>query len=157
MTRDFRPEKVFSGGQTGVDRAALDAALSAGLAIGGFVPKGRKAEDGKVPARYPLKEADSEEYSARTELNVKGSDATLILSRGVLGAGTRLTWRLCGQHHKPVLVVDLDADGPAAAVARARAFLRQEKPRILNVAGPRESRSPGIYDFGRELLAQVFA
>lgn len=144
--------KVVCGGQTGVDRAALDAALEAGLELGGYVPKGRLAEDGPLPPRYPMTECDSAEPAVRTELNVLHSDATLILNRGPMAGGTALTAALCRKHRKPVLVVDADAERAEETV---RAFLKERSPTVLNVAGPRESKSPGIYAVARGLLRRV--
>jgi len=149
-------KKVLSGGQTGVDRAALDAALEAGIPCGGYVPKGRLAEDGRVPGKYPMQECDSEDYAVRTFLNVRHSDATLILARGKPGGGTLFTKRVCLDLGKPVRVIDLEECGPRQALERASDFLRRERPSILNVAGPRESGSPGIYVLSFSLLREVF-
>jgi Circularly permutated YpsA SLOG family len=136
-----RVEKIVSGGQTGVDRAALDVALGMGLNCGGWCPKGRRAEDGPIPNRYPLVETSSATYSQRTKRNVRDSDATLILSCGPPRGGTLLTQRTADERNKPCLLVDLDAP---AAVDTIRAWLSEQPIRILNVAGPRESQSPGI-------------
>ncbi len=155
--RAFRPAKVVSGGQTGVDRAGWDAAMGAGLPTGGWVPRGRRAEDGAVPGRYPARECPSPDYPARTELNVVDSDATLIVHRGPLDGGTKLTLDLCRRHRKPVCVVALDRLGPEEAEAEIRAFLERERPRVLNVAGPRESKSPGIHAAARDLLSRALA
>src|SRR3989344_782830 len=100
--------KIISGGQTGVDRAALDAALELGLPCGGIVPKGRLAEDGRIPERYPVQECDSEDYVVRTELNVIHSDATLILNRGEISGGTLITAQFCRKHKKPFHVIPMD-------------------------------------------------
>lgn len=137
--------KVVSGGQTGVDRAALDAALALGIPCGGYVPKGRLAEDGPLPYRYPMTESESSEYRVRTELNIVHSDATLILHRGEIFGGTLLTLELCKKHAKLVLAVDLEVGMEKAAVEKIKAFLAKEKLSVLNIAGPRESNSPGIY------------
>ena len=102
------PEKVVSGGQTGVDRAALDVALMLGIPCGGWCPKGRLAEDGVIPPHYPLRESDSRDYAYRTRLNVRDSDGTLILHRGVLNGGTALTLRCARELGRPVFVVDLE-------------------------------------------------
>ena len=118
------------------------------------MPKGRLAEDGRVPDKYPLQECGSAEYAVRTELNVRHSDATLILRRGPLSGGTQLTLGLCRKHRKPVCVAALGDGGIETAV---RDFLAREKPAVLNVAGPRESSSPGIYKEALELLSRLFA
>lgn len=148
-------ERIVSGGQTGVDRAALDVALALGLPCGGWCPRGRRAEDGPIPAHYPLRETASVRYAERTERNVADSDATLILGRGAPSGGTALTLRVAQRLGKPVLVVDLGAR--RLTVAKVRRWLRKHGVRTLNVAGPRESRAPGIYAeaavYLRDLLA----
>ncbi len=103
----IRVQKIVSGGQTGVDRAALDAAATLGLQRGGWCPRGRRAEDGVIPRHYPLQETDSPRYDVRTRRNVRDSDATLILHRGTLRGGTRFTAEYCRQRRKPCLLVDL--------------------------------------------------
>jgi len=149
------PKRIVSGGQTGVDRAALDAALEAGLSCGGLAPKGRRAEDGIIPERYPLEECDSADYAVRTELNVVRSDATLILNRGRLSSGTWLTKEYCVRHKKPFIVVQIDQLSTGAAAAEVNRFLAEARPNVLNIAGPRESKSPGIYDLSFEILRLV--
>ena len=148
-------EKIVSGGQTGVDRAALDAALALGIPCGGWCPRGRRAEDGILPARYPLRETPLDDYAQRTTWNVRDSDGTLILTRGPTTGGTAQTVDDAVQLHKPYLVVDLAESPDAAAV---RDWLAQHRIRALNVAGPRESKSPGIYrdasQFLRALLSE---
>src|SRR5512132_1315628 len=94
MTDRLRLVRIVSGGQTGVDRAALDAAMAFGLACGGWVPRGRRAEDGAVPPRYPMRETRGYTYAERTRRNVRDSDGTLILTRGRPTGGTALTGRL---------------------------------------------------------------
>ena len=145
-------ERVVSGGQTGVDRAALDAARSLGLPCGGWCPAGRRAEDGPIPSRYPLTETVATDYAVRTERNVRGSDATLILYAGPLGGGTALTRRLAARFGRPCLVVDLDRPPDAGGV---RAWVAREGVRVLNVAGPRESQRPGIQERARRYLLAV--
>jgi hypothetical protein len=148
------PERVVSGGQTGVDRAALDAALALGLACGGWCPKGRLAEDGRIPERYPLQETPSDEYPQRTEWNVRDSDGTLILYRGVLKGGSALTARLAEQYDRPSLALDLMTSPDPTAI---RAWIARNEIRVLNVAGPRSSDSPGLYEQARTLLGAMLA
>jgi hypothetical protein len=143
---------VVSGGQTGVDRAALDVAIALGIPHGGWCPRGRRAEDGTVPARYTLVEHASSDYAARTEANVVDSDATLILARGALGGGTALTRDLARRLGRPCLVVDLSASPDPRAV---RDWLATNDVGALNVAGPRESQRPGIGDEARAFLCNV--
>jgi hypothetical protein len=150
-------EKVISGGQTGVDRAALDAAMDAGLPVGGCCPKGRKAEDGVIPEKYPLQELETGRYSSRTERNVVDADGTLILNKGPLTEGTRATYDFTVQHGKPCLVVQLDGDEPLEP-GQVMAWIEQWRIRILNVAGPRESKSPeGIYAAASAYLKRLFS
>jgi hypothetical protein len=147
--------KVVSGGQSGVDRAALDAALESGVAAGGWCPKGRLAEDGRIPERYPLKETLTAEYSERTELNVRDSDATLILHRGPLKGGTALTLQLASQWKRPALCIDLE-ESTQLDRQRVQDWLAEHRIAVLNVAGPRESGSPGIYRDARQFLIEAF-
>lgn len=139
---DYRLEKIVSGGQTGVDRAGLDAALKAGIPIGGYCPEGRLAEDGRIPDRYPLMEMAGGGYSDRTEKNVAASDGTLILNMGRLTDGTLLTAECAEKYNKPCLILHLEDNPRTSALAD---WLVRNKIRILNVAGPRESKLPGIY------------
>ena len=147
-----RPAKIVSGGQTGVDRAALDAAIALEVAHGGWCPRGRLAEDGPIPDRYELTETESAEYPVRTRRNVLDSEATLILCRGRPQGGTELTLRLAQRHGRPYLVVDL---GDPPSVEDVRHWLEAEQIEILNVAGPRESQSPGIATAARRFLDGV--
>ena len=145
-------ERIVSGGQTGVDRAALDVALELGVDHGGWCPLGRRAEDGVIPDRYSLLETDSPDYSSRTEANVIDSDATLIICRGELSGGTELTRRLARRHGKPLLVFDLADGTPPQAILQ---WLTENGARVLNVAGPRESSCPGIHDEARSMLSHL--
>ena len=138
-------DKIVSGGQTGADRAALDVALARGLRIGGWVPKGRAAEDGRIPERYlGLVETDSADPAVRTALNVRDSDASLIVSHGALAGGSRLTLDEATRAGKPHLHLDLDELSLPAASARLVDWLADVRPRVLNVAGPRASEDPRI-------------
>ncbi|MCL4234796.1 MAG: hypothetical protein KJ042_09780 [Deltaproteobacteria bacterium] len=139
-----RPSRltIVSGGQTGVDRAALDAALAVGLACGGWCPAGRRAEDGPIPARYPVRETPSAEYDERTRWNVRDSDATLILTIGAPTGGTAYTIEVARRLAKPIYVVDLTAE---PLIAEAFAWIREIGPKVLNVAGPRESKAASVY------------
>ena len=149
------PARIVSGGQTGVDRAALDAALERGIPCGGYVPRGRLAEDGPLAARYPMTECESAGYPARTELNVLHSDATLILCDGAPSGGTKLTAELCRRHGKPCRVVQ--AKPLKDAVSAVKEFLKEAGPRVLNVAGPRESTRPGIYALALKIFLEALS
>ena len=142
MGVDAVPLKVVSGGQTGVDRAALDVGLTLGLIVGGWCPKGQRAEDGIIPNRYPLVETPEPDYETRTRRNVEDSDGTLILNLGKLDTGTAGTADHARKVGKPCLVVALE-EGIDPDVFRA--WLADNHIAILNVAGPRESKRPGVY------------
>ena len=146
--------RVVSGGQTGVDRAALDAALDAGLAVGGWCPAGRWAEDGPIPARYPLRETARADPAERTRLNVRDSDVTLVLAPGPLAGGTALTVRAARGLGRPVRVVDPAREG---AHTTATWITSLGAPLVLNVAGPRESEAPGVYGAARAWLGRLLA
>jgi len=148
--------KIISGGQSGVDRAALDAALALGIPAGGYCPKGRKAEDGIIPERYPLRELDGG-YLARTERNVLESDATLIIHFGPLSGGTLRTFEFCRRHRKPCLLVDATTAEVEEAVEKIRRFLEDHEIATLNVAGPRASGEARAYPYTRELLESMLA
>lgn len=134
--------KIISGGQTGVDRAALDVALELELPCGGWCPRGRRAEGGRIPRRYPLQETRSRNYSVRTARNVRESDGTLILTRARLEGGTGLTRYLAEDAGKPCHVVDF---ARLPDMVRAVCWLLDSQITVLNVAGPRASQVPGIY------------
>lgn len=137
------PARIISGGQTGVDRAALDIALELGIPCGGWCPQGRKAENGVIPAIYPLTETSSGDYAPRTARNVYDADATLILVCGSPSGGTALTVEIARRAQRPYLIVDLERP---PALEEIRCWLRSHASGTLNVAGPRESGCPGIYD-----------
>ena len=145
--------KIVSGGQTGVDRAALDWALARGVPCGGWCPLGRWAEDGPIDVRYPLRETPGADPALRTEWNIRDSDGTLIvtLARRMSG-GTLLTAGLARRLARPLLHLT-KADSPAAEQAESlRQFIGQHEIRVLNVAGPRESGEPGVGEFVAGLL-----
>lgn len=138
-------EKIVSGGQTGADRSALDVAMARGLETGGWVPNGRRAEDGRIPVRYAgLIETDTDSYQTRTALNVRDADATLIFSFGEPTGGTALTLKLAHSSGKPFLAVDLESCSRDSAAEQVREWLIETGVRVLNVAGPRESGEPRI-------------
>ncbi len=145
--------KIISGGQTGVDRAALDVAMQLGIAHAGYCPVGRRAEDGRISDRYRLEETNSDRYHVRTEMNVIAADGTLILYREPLRGGSKLTYKLARRHEKPCFKVDL-AD--RRNVALAAKWLTENTIRTLNVAGPRESQAEGIYAEATEWLNELF-
>ena len=149
--------KIVSGGQTGVDRAALDVALSLGLACGGWVPRGRRAEDGRLPDRYPMRETVTAAYPQRTRLNVRDSDATLVLTRGEPSGGTAFTLACAERLDRPSMLVDLTRPDLEQAAAIVREWLLDEEVRVLNVAGPRESTAPGIAAEAAAFLRAVLA
>ncbi len=137
-----------------MDRAALDAALAAGVPVGGWCPRGRKAEDGVIPDRYPLRELAGG-YLARTERNVVDSDGTLIIHFGPLTGGTRQTHRFCLRHGRPCLLLDGTRLSVEAAARRARAFVESQGIEVLNVAGPRASGDPRAYPWARAVVTRM--
>jgi len=144
--------RIVSGGQTGIDRGALSAALQAGTPCGGWCPRGRRAEDGVIPSRFPLKETRSPDYSARTRMNVLDSDATLIIHCGAVSGGTALTREYCRRLDRPCLLVDIKTAGAEELLPELQAFLVAHAVRTLNVAGPRESGAPGTEQCAFELV-----
>jgi hypothetical protein len=151
-----RVTRILSGGQTGVDRAALDWALAHGIEHGGWCPRGRRAEDGPIDARYRLHETASADYAVRTRRNVAEADATLVLNRGPLAGGTLHTIRHAKRIGRPCLVVALDAPDLDAEVRRTREWWQALQAGSLNVAGPRESGRPGIHGDALAFLECAF-
>ena len=135
--------RIVSGGQTGVDRAALDAAMELKLDTGGWCPKGRRAEDGEISQKYPLKETPSDDYAQRTEWNVRDSNATLILANEPISGGTAFTRELTVRYKKPCLVISPDV--PDEKIKEFLEWVTQYKIQILNVAGPRDTSDHAIY------------
>ncbi|MBW3656829.1 MAG: putative molybdenum carrier protein [Gemmatimonadetes bacterium] len=143
---------LVSGGQTGVDRAALDVAMERGMAAGGWCPAGRWAEDGPIAPGYPLRKTPSADPAQRTEWNVRDSHGTLLLVTDAASAGTELTREAARRLGRPLYSWRLDA---VPDVDHFRRWLHTHKITVLNVAGPRESESPGIYDAARDYLRAV--
>ena len=151
---DLRLERILSGGQTGADRAALDWAIAHGVPHGGWCPRGRRAEDGPIAARYVLLETPSRDYEQRTRWNVRDSDGTLIVSRAAqLTGGSEFTARCAERLGRPWLHAHPGAD----EAERLRGFLERHRIGTLNVAGPRASNDPGIYGYVIELLERLAA
>ena len=148
---------VISGGQTGADRAALDWAIQSGIPHGGWCPLGRIAEDGPLATQYALEEMPSEDYSARTRQNVIDSDGTLIVNIGELDGGTLKTLRFAEQLRKPHLLLQMDDGVQEASVREFFDWMRRGSIFKVNIAGPRESKRPGIYRLVREFLNRAAA
>jgi hypothetical protein len=146
-------EKLFSGGQTGVDRGALDAALDHSFPCGGWCPAGRKAEDGPIPERYPLTALASASYAKRTAKNVIDSDGTLVIYFDLLSGGTELTVRECMRAKKPFKLIDGTEVSSARAGELAARFVETRAIKVLNVAGPRESSYPGAASYAYRAVA----
>lgn len=153
MSRSLPVRRIVSGGQTGVDRAALDVAIELQIAHDGWCPRGRLAEDGTIPLRFRLQETDSATPAVRTRRNVRDSDGTLIISSLPLTDGTALTERCAHELDRPVLVVGPDDE---LAPMRIRRWLIEHSIETLNVAGPRASQSPGIQNAAAALLRRAF-
>ena len=156
--------KIVSGGQTGADRGGLEAAIYCELPHGGWCPKGRKAEDGGIPAKYQLQEMKSVDYLKRTEANVVDSDATVVFTYGEATGGSLRTIQFATKHHRPCLHVDLDKDFRKDATQKIIDWfagkLDQPAPPpkcILNVAGSRAKKAPGIEQAVMILMVDVIS
>ena len=156
--------KIVSGGQTGADRAALDAALECGVPHGGWCPKGRLAEDGIIPLKYNLTERATASYSERTKANVADADLTLIFSHGPLTGGSLLTQQFAEELGKPCVHMDLNIvdamSSSRSTYAKKRdediaSTFRKHSNIVLNVAGPRASGDPQIYDAVYEQMMKI--
>ncbi len=158
MSGPFLPAKLISGGQTGADRAGLDAAITLHIPYGGALPHGRRTEDGALPASYKyMTELSTPSYPARTAKNVRDADATLVFTIGKADRGSALTIDTAARYHKPCLHIDLSVVPDVDAVLQVRAWLAQIMPEVLNIAGSRESTSRGIYGRVRALLLQALS
>jgi hypothetical protein len=139
-------KKIISGGQTGADRAALDVAIKLNVPYGGWIPKGRKTEDGPLPDKYQLQEMPTSSYPVRTEQNVIDSDGTLIFSRGKPTGGTDYTRQMVLKHKKQLLHIDLNFRTSYDAAYLLSSWIDLQHIKILNVAGPRASKDSTIYN-----------
>lgn len=155
MSKPSAVSKIVSGGQTGVDRAALDWALENDIPHGGWCPRGRRAEDGRLHHRYALRETDSSDYSERTKKNVEDTDGTLIINSGELSGGTAKTASYARSVGKPLMIVNLDETSDNCR-ERVLDWMSSNRVRTLNVAGPRESKVPDIYKKAKNLLTLLF-
>ena len=147
--------KIISGGQTGVDRAGLDAALALNIDHGGYVPEGRKAEDGTVPLMYQMEELTRGGYPARTKKNIEASDGTLVFCQGQPKTGTKLTVDHAEKIGKPCLVLDVDAVSKSTAIVMIREWIAREGIKMLNVAGPRLSSAPIVATMAKRILIEA--
>ena len=138
-------QTIVSGGQTGADRAALDWAIGQNIAHGGWCPSGRMATDGPLASKYMLRETESTGYRQRTKLNVQDSDATLIFNSGVLDGGTLQTVRFAQKLKKPHRIFQLDGGELTPVAQQVADWLMAGQFAVLNIAGPREEKRPGIY------------
>ena len=145
--------KIISGGQTGVDRAALDFAIKNNIQTGGYCPRGRKAEDGAIPEIYPLIELESKKYSDRTKANVEEADGTLVITWSKEpGHGTKKTIEFCLQLGKPFKICKMEEVENIDEYFAFHHWLIRNHIKVLNIAGNRESKSPGIYEKTLETL-----
>ena len=147
--------KIISGGQTGADRAALDFAIKHNIPYGGWVPKGRKTEDGTLPEKYNLQEMPTVQYANRTEKNILDSDGTLIVSHGFLTGGSSLTRELAQQHRKPWIHIDLEMISCPEAAGMIIEWIERHGIKVMNVAGPRARKDPKIYEAVMDLLEEL--
>lgn len=150
-------KKIISGGQTGADRAGLDAAIRYGVAHGGAIPRGRRTEDGVLPDRYNLVELPSASYPARTEKNVVDADGTVIFSHGPLSNGSLLTKNKALQHGRPFLHLDLSQCDPSRSAALLVEFVLINRVQVLNIAGPRASGDSAIYSAAKSVIEEALA
>lgn len=153
IAAEFGIQRIISGAQTGADRGGLDAAIQLGIAHGGYCPKGRRSEDGKIPDIYQVTETLQSDYPPRTKLNIKEADVTLIFAgpRGP-GTGSKLTERLCKELKKPHVLVQLDETDWRDVVPYVRRFLSVHRPKVVNVAGSRGSHAPHLQAQVRQIL-----
>ena len=149
-------KKIVSGGQTGADQAALDVAIKLEIPYGGWIPKGRITEVGVLDSKYKLKEMETTNYNKRTEQNVIDSDGTLIISHGRLTSGSDYTREMALLHHRPWLHIDLNKTGAFQAAGKIKSWITENEIKVLNVAGPRASKNPAIYQGTVDIIETVF-
>jgi hypothetical protein len=149
-------KKIISGGQTGADQAALDVAIKLDIPHGGWIPKGRKTENGPLPEKYQLKEMSTANYPKRTKKNIMESDGTLILSHGGLSGGSALTQDYADRVQRPCLHINFNIANIFQAALRVINWIQENGIRVLNVAGPRASKDPKIYKATVDLLESVY-
>lgn len=147
--------KIVSGGQTGADQGGLDAAIACGVAHSGWCPKGRRAENGVIAARYQLRETKSSSYLVRTEANVIDADATVLFTLGKLSGGSLRTAEFAQQYSRPWVHFQLEQLDDAKVVTKLRCFLIENKVEILNVAGGRESQNFGLQQRVFQIMSAV--
>ncbi len=145
-------KKIISGGQTGVDRAALDVAITLGLDCGGWCPAGRNADDGPIDSRYPLQETNDMDHTVRTGYNVTESDGTLALFRGELQGGTAYAVEMARHLGKPILAVNLDETPDIETICH---WINDNNIETLHIGGQREASSPGIYQMACDFIKQL--
>lgn len=147
--------RIVTGGQTGVDRAALDAALQSGVEAGGWCPQGRLAEDGPIPEKYPVTELPNAGYRQRTRRNVIDSDGTAIICFGAPSGGTELTMLFCIKERRPHVLIDAEQLSVDRASREIRRFIDAAAISVLNVAGPRASGEPRAYTYANKVILSV--
>lgn len=148
-------EKIISGGQTGADQAALDAAIKLGIPHGGWIPKGRMTEDGPLPDKYHLIEMPTKSYPARTKKNIKESDGTLILSHGRLTGGSEYTRKMALKYGRPMVHIDLSSVTPFDSAVLINDWIVEYDIKVMNVAGPRASKDSKIYQSTVDIIESV--
>lgn len=147
--------KIISGAQTGVDRAALDAALECHVEAGGWCPEGRQSEDGIIPEKYPVIELPKSGYRQRTKRNVLGSDGTVVIYFGYPAGGTEQTISFCIKERKPYVLINAEEMSIEQASRKINKFIGESTISILNVAGPRASGELRAYEYAKKVILSV--